>query len=117
MVKLMSLKSFHRILKPDLDLSHGSRLQDLEENTRKVPGTRHEESTTVSASESTQIHNSFAKEKPKYPSELTIVQLDVDRNFYAIRDQQGRTLGTGGREVCEVLIQILRKQPSVAVSR
>jgi hypothetical protein len=41
--------------------------------------------------------------------EPSIQALSVDANIYALRDERGNTLGTGTREVCEVLLYILTK--------
>lgn len=40
----------------------------------------------------------------------TIVSLDVNDNIYALYDEKGVVMGTGTREVCEVLINILNRQ-------
>jgi hypothetical protein len=39
----------------------------------------------------------------------SIHPLSVDANIYALRDEKGNTLGTGTREVCEVLLHIVAK--------
>jgi hypothetical protein len=39
--------------------------------------------------------------------EPTIRPLSTEENIYAICDDTGRTIGTGTREVCEVLLFIL----------
>jgi hypothetical protein len=41
--------------------------------------------------------------------EPSIQPLSVDANIYALRDERGNTLGTGTREVCEVLLHIMTK--------
>ena len=41
--------------------------------------------------------------------EPSIQALSVDANIYALRDERGNTLGTGTREVCEVLLHMLTK--------
>ena len=38
----------------------------------------------------------------------TIVPLDTEGNLYALRDEKGQFIGTGTREVCEVLLYILK---------
>ena len=38
----------------------------------------------------------------------TIVPLNAGGNLYALRDDKGQFVGTGTREVCEVLLYILR---------
>ncbi|PWT91910.1 MAG: hypothetical protein C5B55_07305 [Blastocatellia bacterium] len=42
-------------------------------------------------------------------SELMIVPLSLQHNIYALRDERGNTLGTGTREVCEVLLYIVTR--------
>ena len=42
------------------------------------------------------------------PSTPTIVALDAGGNLYALRDDRGQFVGTGTREVCEVLLYILK---------
>lgn len=56
--------------------------------------------------------------------EPSIHALSVDANIYALRDERGNTLGTGTREVCEVLLYIMTrargnpmKVPATSVSR
>ena len=41
--------------------------------------------------------------------EPSIQALSVDANIYALCDDRGNTLGTGTREVCEVLLYIMTK--------
>jgi hypothetical protein len=41
--------------------------------------------------------------------QLTIRPLSVHENIYALCDEQGKTIGTGTREVCEVLLYIITK--------
>jgi len=38
----------------------------------------------------------------------TIVPLTAGGNLYALRDDKGQFVGTGTREVCEVLLYILK---------
>ena len=45
----------------------------------------------------------------------TIVSLDADDKIYALYDEKGVVIGTGTREVCEVLINILNRQALSAV--
>jgi hypothetical protein len=40
-------------------------------------------------------------------SQPSIHALSVDANIYALRDERGNTLGTGTREVCEILLYIM----------
>jgi hypothetical protein len=44
-----------------------------------------------------------------------ILPLDVEGKIYSLQDDQGNTIGTGTREVCEVLMYIITK-PSRALS-
>ena len=39
--------------------------------------------------------------------EPSIRPLSIEENIYAICDESGKTIGTGSREVCEVLMYIL----------
>lgn len=41
-----------------------------------------------------------------------ILPLDLEGKIYALQDEKGNTIGTGTREVCEVLMYIITKQPS-----
>jgi hypothetical protein len=41
--------------------------------------------------------------------EPSIHPLSIDANIYALLDEKGNTLGTGTREVCEVLLYIVTK--------
>jgi hypothetical protein len=38
-----------------------------------------------------------------------IFPLDVEGRIYAIQDEKGNTIGTGTREVCEVLLYIINQ--------
>lgn len=40
-----------------------------------------------------------------------IIPLDVNGKIYALHDEKGNTIGTGTREVCEVLLYIITKPP------
>lgn len=42
-------------------------------------------------------------------AEPTIFPLDETGRIYALRDEKGNTIGTGTREVCEVLLYIITK--------
>lgn len=44
-------------------------------------------------------------------SEPSVQPLSIENNIYALRDERGNTIGTGTREVCEVLLFIIT-QPS-----
>ena len=41
--------------------------------------------------------------------EPKVIPLDRSENIYAIQDETGKIVGTGTREVCEVMIYIVRK--------
>lgn len=45
-----------------------------------------------------------------------ILPLDPEGNIYALQDEGGKTIGTGTREVCEVLLHIITKPLSPSVS-
>lgn len=45
-----------------------------------------------------------------------ILPLDPEGNIYALQDEGGKTIGTGTREVCEVLLRIITKPLSSSVS-
>lgn len=45
-----------------------------------------------------------------------ILPLDIEGKIYALQDEQGNTIGTGTRDVCEVLLYIITKQPSASIS-
>jgi hypothetical protein len=45
-----------------------------------------------------------------------ILPLDVNGQIYAIQDEKGNTIGTGTREVCEVLLYIITKPASQSIS-
>jgi len=49
-------------------------------------------------------------------AEPMILPLDVTGKIYAIQDEKGDTIGTGTREVCEVLLYIITKPASPTVS-
>jgi hypothetical protein len=38
-----------------------------------------------------------------------ILPLDVEGKIYSLQDEKGNTIGTGTREVCEVLMYIITK--------
>jgi hypothetical protein len=40
-----------------------------------------------------------------------ILPLDLEGKIYALQDENGNTIGTGTREVCEVLMYIITKAP------
>jgi hypothetical protein len=45
-----------------------------------------------------------------------ILPLDANGQIYAIQDEKGNTIGTGTREVCEVLLYIITKPASQSIS-
>ena len=49
-------------------------------------------------------------------AEPKISPLDLNGRIYAIQDEKGNTIGTGTREVCEVLLYIITKPASPSVS-
>jgi hypothetical protein len=42
-------------------------------------------------------------------SKPMIIPLDVEGKIYSLQDENGATIGTGTREVCEVLMYIITK--------
>jgi len=49
-------------------------------------------------------------------SEPKIFPLDVDGLLCAVHDDRGKIIGTGSREVCEVLLRIINRSPSTTLS-
>lgn len=49
-------------------------------------------------------------------AEPTILPLDALGRIYALQDEKGNTIGTGSREVCEVLLYIITKPASPSSS-
>jgi len=49
-------------------------------------------------------------------AEPIILPLDVNGSIYALLDEKGDTIGTGTREVCEVLLGIITKPAHSATS-
>ncbi|HEX5602582.1 MAG TPA: hypothetical protein VFX63_08530 [Pyrinomonadaceae bacterium] len=49
-------------------------------------------------------------------AEPMILPLDTSGRIYAIQDEKGNTIGTGTREVCEVLLYIITKPASQSIS-
>ena len=49
-------------------------------------------------------------------AEPMILPLDMNGRIYAIQDEKGNTIGTGTREVCEVLLYIITKPATPSVS-
>ena len=45
-----------------------------------------------------------------------ILPLDSEGTIYALQDEKGNTIGTGTREVCEVLLYIITKGPFPSIS-
>jgi hypothetical protein len=45
-----------------------------------------------------------------------ILPLDRNGQIYALQDEKGNTIGTGTREVCEVLLYIITKPASPSIS-
>jgi len=48
--------------------------------------------------------------------EKIILPLDADGNIYAIQDEKGNVIGTGTREVCEILLYLISKPASASIS-
>jgi hypothetical protein len=48
--------------------------------------------------------------------EKLILPLGADGKIYAIQDEKGNIIGTGTREVCEILLYIIRKPASASIS-
>jgi hypothetical protein len=49
-------------------------------------------------------------------AKATIMPLDIEGRIYSLRDENGRTIGTGTREVCETLLQMITKPSTPEVS-
>ena len=49
-------------------------------------------------------------------AEPIIFPLDANGQIYALQDGKGNTIGTGTREVCEVLLYIITKPASPSIS-
>jgi hypothetical protein len=49
-------------------------------------------------------------------AEPIIFPLDANGQIYALQDEKGNTIGTGTREVCEVLLYIITKPASPSIS-
>lgn len=49
-------------------------------------------------------------------AEKTILPLDMNGTIYAIQDEKGSIIGTGTREVCEILLYIINKPASTSIS-
>ena len=49
-------------------------------------------------------------------AEPMILPLDVNGKIYALQDEKGNTIGTGTREVCEVLLYIITRPACPATS-
>lgn len=50
-------------------------------------------------------------------AEPMILPLDVNGKIYALQDEKGNTIGTGTREVCEVLLYIITKPAAPSSGR
>jgi hypothetical protein len=48
--------------------------------------------------------------------ETRILPLDADGEIYAMQDEQGNIIGTGTREVCEILLYIISKPATASIS-
>jgi hypothetical protein len=49
-------------------------------------------------------------------AEAMIHPLDAEGHIYAIQDEKGKIIGTGSREVCEILLYMIAKAPSASLS-
>lgn len=49
-------------------------------------------------------------------AEPMILPIDPNGQIYALQDEKGNTIGTGTREVCEVLLYIITKPASQSIS-
>ena len=49
-------------------------------------------------------------------AEPMIFPLDAKGHIYALQDEKGNTIGTGTREVCEVLLYMITKSASPIIS-
>lgn len=47
---------------------------------------------------------------PMYPSQPNLRPLNPEGTLYAITDGEGRTIGTGSRDVCELLLLMIVRQ-------
>jgi len=45
-----------------------------------------------------------------------ILPLGIEGRIYAIQDEKGNIIGTGTREVCEILLYIIGKHASASIS-
>ena len=50
------------------------------------------------------------------PTEGLIICLDSAGDIFAIQDDRGNIIGTGTREVCEILLYIISKPASASIS-
>jgi hypothetical protein len=50
-----------------------------------------------------------AREMSQMYSKPIILPLDIEGKIYALQDEKGNTIGTGTREVCEVLLFIISR--------
>jgi hypothetical protein len=48
--------------------------------------------------------------------EKIILPLGADGSIYAIHDEKGNVIGTGTREVCEILLYLINKPASASIS-
>jgi hypothetical protein len=49
-------------------------------------------------------------------AETMIHPLDAEGNIYAIQDEKGKIIGTGTREVCEILLYIIAQPVAASLS-
>ena len=56
------------------------------------------------------------RQREKMYTKPMILPLDINGKIYAIQDEKGNTIGTGSRQVCEVLLYIITKPRTPSVS-
>jgi hypothetical protein len=49
------------------------------------------------------------KDRVEVYAKPKIVPLHIEENIYCLHDERGNTIGTGTREVCEVLLYLITK--------
>jgi hypothetical protein len=49
-------------------------------------------------------------------AEPIILPLDINGRIYTIQDEKGNTVGSGTREICEILVHLLKKKFAPAMT-
>ncbi len=49
-------------------------------------------------------------------AEPIILPLDINGRIYTIQDEKGNTVGSGTREICEILVHLLKKKLAPAMT-